>query len=168
MITESQKCMQHFAALRKPTASTCRVGGGWTRLSTADAIIVHEFCDKCGQFFTECHARPVMYKSPHYTSLSVMLFLAQLLDKISLSRTITEPTLGPCEHQQAFIMVVHFQETFVFVWEQTLASQTGGTIGNCWEVYFQEEHCMRQCNNLLYHPGRVQPPQWTLSIPMVC
>jgi len=90
MIMKLQKCTQHFAALRKSTVSTCRVGGGWTSFSTADAISVHKFHGKCGQFFTKCHARPVMYTSHHY---SVMVYLNQILDQIPLSRNARESTL---------------------------------------------------------------------------
>lgn len=56
---------RHACKILQPWKTDCLDMQSWRRLNTClntvDAISVHKICDKCGQFFSEYHARPVMY-----------------------------------------------------------------------------------------------------------
>ena len=58
---------RHACKISQPSKTDCLNMQSWRRLNTClntvDAISVHEICDKCGQFFPEYRARPVMYRS---------------------------------------------------------------------------------------------------------
>lgn len=154
------------ATFYSPQKTDCLNLQSWRRLNTSK----HSWCYHCSWILRQVWA--VLYRVSCKTSHV----------QISPLRIIVSDAL-PCSAVRQNILVKDHHGTHTgTLWAPAGFHHGGtfprnlyfclranpGTIGNCWEVYLQEEHCMRQCNNLLYHSGRVQPPQWTLSIPMVC